>query len=668
MAQQYFTGSIPLIMLSTYIYADSSRATRWTATDMRIDPANYTKKDGSTAIVAAWFEAKIEDPRSGGHLGPDVLELLDETDTVRATITTDGVPGEGSVRYRVSMNIDLTQARTYRIRTGVANYYLNTNDVMIVLDVENAYRVKVMAGFLVAGDESTGSAGSEDTEALDNLDVWCMISSDLTYIAGSIDYAGQDHWVGKFLKDASKFATIESWEFEVIASQFLYLGTGGDASQNGFAALFNATSGLMVAGTELTFPPGQSRQSATFLDGATNFSDLAEFEPRFKVENTDESIGVTRAIVYVQLTAATKAQYIAGRAINGNHIPYANAEIDTEGGRYYHDASKFPVDTKFFYEMTGNQGTTLVPVSQLNDAGTSDWGFQSAIASPAAAAIISGAWSNPSNAADDGLEGGPLASTSALLESIVSGEIAQLQLSDFPFTPSIPPGVTIELVNVFLRYVLEGQTASLAVSVNGNSFHSYFSAVGLGFTQQQMFDATFDTGWAPGDFGTPTVDIKVTHPANITDTKWWINGLTLVVGWSDLLVESILSFTATPRVRVRSGELTLIDAHRYTVVHPGSSAGGGNRLLHSSGLILAEVSIPITPDPPSIISTCPLPEAQVGVPYSFQLEAMDGSGDYLWSVIYGTLPAGLSLSSGGLISGTPTEAGTISVILKVENA
>lgn len=57
------------------------------------------------------------------------------------------------------------------------------------------------------------------------------------------------------------------------------------------------------------------------------------------------------------------------------------------------------------------------------------------------------------------------------------------------------------------------------------------------------------------------------------------------------------------------------------------------------------------------LSPSMLPDASVGVPYSEQLSADGGTGPYLFTLM-GALPAGLSLSSAGLISGTPTMAMT----------
>ncbi len=55
------------------------------------------------------------------------------------------------------------------------------------------------------------------------------------------------------------------------------------------------------------------------------------------------------------------------------------------------------------------------------------------------------------------------------------------------------------------------------------------------------------------------------------------------------------------------------------------------------------------------VSTTALPPVTVGVPYSFKLAA-EGGGTQRWSVSSGTLPAGLTLSQDGTLSGTATAA------------
>ncbi len=72
--------------------------------------------------------------------------------------------------------------------------------------------------------------------------------------------------------------------------------------------------------------------------------------------------------------------------------------------------------------------------------------------------------------------------------------------------------------------------------------------------------------------------------------------------------------------------------------------------------------------PPLVLTAPALPAAQVGTPYSHTLAATGGVPPYMWSVAAGTPPAGLALSGGGVLSGTPTAAGTASFTARVGDA
>ena len=60
------------------------------------------------------------------------------------------------------------------------------------------------------------------------------------------------------------------------------------------------------------------------------------------------------------------------------------------------------------------------------------------------------------------------------------------------------------------------------------------------------------------------------------------------------------------------------------------------------------------------ISTTTLPDAIEFTAYSHQLTASGGTAPYTWAITAGALPAGLTLSSAGLISGTPSVSGPFS--------
>ncbi len=63
-----------------------------------------------------------------------------------------------------------------------------------------------------------------------------------------------------------------------------------------------------------------------------------------------------------------------------------------------------------------------------------------------------------------------------------------------------------------------------------------------------------------------------------------------------------------------------------------------------------------------------IPDATVGVPYSFQLQPCCGTSPYTFSIYSGSLPPGLTLSSGGLISGTPTTATWTTVFIRLTDS
>jgi plastocyanin len=68
----------------------------------------------------------------------------------------------------------------------------------------------------------------------------------------------------------------------------------------------------------------------------------------------------------------------------------------------------------------------------------------------------------------------------------------------------------------------------------------------------------------------------------------------------------------------------------------------------------------ITVVAPLKITTSLLPAAKVGTAYSTRLSASGGVPPYRWRITLGSLPAGLTLSRSGSISGTPTATGTSS--------
>jgi beta-galactosidase len=73
---------------------------------------------------------------------------------------------------------------------------------------------------------------------------------------------------------------------------------------------------------------------------------------------------------------------------------------------------------------------------------------------------------------------------------------------------------------------------------------------------------------------------------------------------------------------------------------------------------------PAAVDPVSVISST-MADGYLNTVYSETLLAAGGTAPYTWSILQGALPAGLSLSADGVISGTPSQAGSYDFTVRV---
>src|SRR5205823_3595583 len=88
----------------------------------------------------------------------------------------------------------------------------------------------------------------------------------------------------------------------------------------------------------------------------------------------------------------------------------------------------------------------------------------------------------------------------------------------------------------------------------------------------------------------------------------------------------------------------------------------GNPAQTATRTLVITVAAVLTIDTPS------LPIGVVGKAYQTTLAASGGSAPYSWSVASGSLPAGITLNSAGLLSGTASSAGTFSFVAQVTDA
>jgi hypothetical protein len=98
----------------------------------------------------------------------------------------------------------------------------------------------------------------------------------------------------------------------------------------------------------------------------------------------------------------------------------------------------------------------------------------------------------------------------------------------------------------------------------------------------------------------------------------------------------------------RCASIRTDDANGIKFIYPGTGGGPG----------------------PLSVATTSLAAGLVSTSYNQSLVASGGTPSYTWSLVagQGSLPAGLSLSAGGVISGAPTTAGTSNFMVKVTDS
>jgi hypothetical protein len=140
----------------------------------------------------------------------------------------------------------------------------------------------------------------------------------------------------------------------------------------------------------------------------------------------------------------------------------------------------------------------------------------------------------------------------------------------------------------------------------------------------------------------PSGSVGTTYSATLNATggttpyQWSLTSGTLPGGLS-LSKAGLISGTPTTSANATSLTFKVTDSN-----HPVQSKS-------------VTLSLTITPSAVAV-TTGSLPSGQVGNAYTANLAANGGTTPYKWSLSSGTLPQGLSLSTSGAITGTPTTA------------
>lgn len=224
-----------------------------------------------------------------------------------------------------------------------------------------------------------------------------------------------------------------------------------------------------------------------------------------------------------------------------------------------------------------------------------------------------------------------------------------------PFTWSVqagyalPPGLTLSSDGIVSGTPTHTGLCSFYVRATdsvGNSSQAYMTVSiyppGVTPPVNLLFSSVL-TSQLKGTFYLPTNPTGGTEPYTLS----WSPGATPIAGLR------LLSGPPWPPAVFQPAKGALVGVL--------TSSGTFTSSIRATDSLGQSIDRPITIDVPSLelpFSTGDLPRATVGVPYTFMLTAIGGSGSYDWSAT--SLPPGFTLMPSGQLSGTPQSAGFLS--------
>lgn len=172
-----------------------------------------------------------------------------------------------------------------------------------------------------------------------------------------------------------------------------------------------------------------------------------------------------------------------------------------------------------------------------------------------------------------------------------------------------------------------------------------------GLVGAQSFQITVSTSGAVAVTVAPTI-ATVTSSGTIQFTALVTNTSNVAVTWSTS------RGTITSSGLYQAPTVTANTGATVTATSTADSTKSGKASLTITPVLASKLAV----------TTTSLSGATAGTAYSATLKASGGTTPYSWTVASGTLPAGLSLQSSGLLSGTTTQTGQFSFTVQVADS
>ena len=212
------------------------------------------------------------------------------------------------------------------------------------------------------------------------------------------------------------------------------------------------------------------------------------------------------------------------------------------------------------------------------------------------------------------------------------------------------PGVLSDSSTTAVTYVAPSVlSANTSAVVTATSIANTSATASLTITIDAVFEIT-STSLESGTLGVPYSG-AISAGGAATPFTWAIISGALPPGLE-------LSTSSGTSVSI-SGIPTVEGSFNFTI-----------QVTNAAGTPLSQsFNIVIAPPPALSVATRSLANGTVGEAYSEALQAVNGTPPYSWKITTGNLPAGFSqLSSAGVISGTPTTAGTSNFTVQVTDS
>lgn len=207
-------------------------------------------------------------------------------------------------------------------------------------------------------------------------------------------------------------------------------------------------------------------------------------------------------------------------------------------------------------------------------------------------------------------------------------------------------------------------------SAPGTRKSSTFSLAFI-FTLLLSFACGCSSGTNSASSSTPSSPVKTVTPVSFTTTSLPSGTVGTAYSQTIAAANGTTPYTFALATGTLPAGLTLSSSGVIsgTPTTSGSSTFGVQVTDSSSpsGSATASFSITVNPSPLTITTTT-LAAPSLGYAYTQTISVSGGTAPYTFSLQSGSLPAGLTLSSTGVISGTPTTAGAVSFSVRVTDS